>query len=826
MSVGITIASHQISLAQAPETAPAFKLPASLPQGTSLKVDGSNSMTVINEALKQQFETQFPGTTVTLAAGGTENALKELLKSNVDLVAIGRPLTAAEKAQGLKETPVSREKIAIIVSPENPFKGSITAQQFAKIFRGEITNWSQVGGADAPIRFVDRPESSDTRQALSQYPVFQSAPFKAGATTTQVGEDDTAAVIKELGKDGISYAIASQVLNQPNVGVLPMHNTSPSDPRYPYSQPRGYVYRESTNPRVIAFLGFATSTRGQETVADAKQQEVAALRSGETAPGSTAAETTAPGTDPGATSTTTEDQASGNFPWWWLLLPLLGLPLLLWWFKGRGAAVPPVAAIATEKGRIILTPRNCRDAYAYWEVPEEQFAKARQQGGRDLKLRLYDVTDIQDIARQTPYDMKEFDCGVADQDLHVPIALDDRDYVAELGYLTADNRWIQLARSERVRMPACAPSGNATGLKAAGAIAGGAVVAAGAVAAAKSLVARSQAVEPGRIILVPRTPQEGYVYWEVPASRKAELQQAGGQKLMVRVHDTTSTSLNSQSSPSVRQYECDDQAQDLHVPIPLANRTYAAELGYVTPDNRWLSIATSDPVQVPAVLKGVVDSSTPIDTAASIAASRLAADIDTTVAPTATPGIGDRLGEVTGVITGLAGNATQGASNLLDKTVQTASSLTGDATKAVGVAIAGGTAAIAGLTAAGKSSLAPQAGFAGGLEQPQDCRIILVPRNPKKAYAYWEVAETYKQALRDQGGQRLMLRIHDATNLDIDYATPHNTQTYVCSEAEQDKHVEIPASDRDYIAELGYFTDDNRWLRLIRSFHVRVSAEN
>lgn len=805
-SIWVAADSRQGLLAQAPETAPVFKLPASLPSGTTVRVDGSSSMTLINEGLKQRFEEKFPGTTVTVADNGTDQALQALMAGTVDLVAVGRPLTEAEQAKGLKEIPISREKIAIIVSAENPFKGSVTAEQFAQMFRGEITNWSQVGGPDAPIRFIDRPASSDTRQALSQYPVFRSAPFQPGATATQVAADETAAVVRELGKDGIGYAIASQVLNQPNLTVLPMHDTLPSDPRYPYSQPRGYVYRGDANPGVQAFIGFATSPPGQEVVAAAKQQEAAAVQQPDPAvttmvPDPPAdATATAPTADLAIAAPSTTGQPASLSPLWWLLLPLLGLPLLLWLFKGRGGAMPPVVA-ATDESRLILTPRNCRSAYAYWEVPESAFAAAQREGGRDLKVRLYDVTDLQDSDRQAPHDMKEFDCQSNEPDLHVPIPVDNRDYLAELGYLTADNQWIRLARSSRVRVPACEPVSSGAGLQTA-AVAGAAVT--GAAVAARRLTTGSQVMEPSRVILVPRSSQTGYVYWEVPEARKTELKQAGGQRLMVRLHDITETTPEQPTARSVRQYECDERSPDLHVPIPTANRDYVAELGYVTQDNRWLSVAKSDPVHVPASAQGVVDRAAAIDAAAKTAASKIAADMDIAVAEAPPPGLTAKLGDVKGKVTGLAG----------------------DATKAVGAAIAGGTAAVAGFSPSIKSFLERDSDAAQdrSLQQSPDCRIILVPRSAKDAYAYWEVINAYKQALRDQGGRRLMLRIHDATNLDIDREAPHSTQTYVCNEADQDKHVVIPVADRDYIAELGYFTDDNRWLRLIRSFHVRVPA--
>lgn len=830
VTAGLTVNSHKMLLAQTPAASPTFALPASLPPGTNIKLNGSSSLTAISQALKQRFEEKYPGTTVDLASTETGNALNDLIAGKVDLVAIGRPLTDAEKAQGIKEVPVSREKIAIFVGSENPYKNSITAEQFAKIVRGEITNWAQIGGPDVSIRFIDRPDSSDTRQALSQYPMLQAAPFKTGATATQVVEDDTTAVIKELGRDGISYGIASQVLDQPTVTVLPMHDTLPSDPRYPYSQPRGYAYREGANLGVIAFLGFATSGPGQEVVAEAKKQEATAVPTLEApiAPDSIKAPLVA---SPGEATTIVPATPSPGSPdlsrLWWLLLPLLGFPLLLWLLRGRYSALPAAAIAETERGRMILTPRNCRDAYAYWEIPENQFTTARQQGGRDLKVRLYDVTDNRDIDQLTPQNVKEFDPVEGEQDLHLPIAVDNRDYVAELGYLTAENQWIQLARSHPVRVPACEPVRPGAGLKTAGAMVGGAAVTSAAAVAARSLATGSQVMEPSRIIMVPRTPQAGYVYWEIPAARKAELKQAGGQKLIVRVHDTTGIDLSKKNAHSVRQYDCDERSQDLHVPIPATNRDYFAEVGYVTQDNRWLSIAKSAPVHVADSLHGVVDKSSAINAAAGAAAAKLAADVGVAFNPDdGTAGMPPHLGDVNETIIGFAGDAVASVSNLAGKTAETATTLTGDATKAVGTAIAGGTAAIAGLAAVGKTLLHRQPVAEADTQMlSEDCRIILVPRNSKNAYAYWEVSESAKKALRDQGGRRLMLRIHDATNLDIDYEPPHSTQTYVCKETDQDKHVVIPASDRDYIAELGYFTDDNRWLRLNRSLHVRVPAE-
>lgn len=147
----ITVLDTEAVHAQSSSPSPAsFPLPESLPADANLRVDGSSSMTVINEALKQRFEERFSDANVELAANGTQPALESLLNGDINLAAIGRALTDDEKAQGLIEVPVSREKIAIIVGPDNPFDGDITFEQFARIFRGEITDWSELG--EHPVR--------------------------------------------------------------------------------------------------------------------------------------------------------------------------------------------------------------------------------------------------------------------------------------------------------------------------------------------------------------------------------------------------------------------------------------------------------------------------------------------------------------------------------------------------------------------------------------------------------------------------------------------------------------------------------------------------
>lgn len=897
-----------------------FPLLKDVPKGTQVRINGSSSMIRMNQALGQKFQSQYPQTSVVTSYDGTDAGLQAVLDGKADLAGMGRVLTDGEKAKGLNGTAVTRHKIAVFVGKDNPFNQSLTINQFAQIFRGQVTDWSKLGGKAGKIRLIDRPENSDTRTAFASYPVFKSAPFETGKNAVKLSEDSTDAVVAALGKDGIGYAIADQVVNNPNVRILAMHKVLPTDPRYPFSQPLLYAYKgDKPNLPAQAFLGLATAPATQAVVEQARLETAksadspTAVNPPATTPdaAATVTNTPAPGTDNAATVTnpptgastddnvtsvqpanpdqvanapggTTTAESQTKFPWWLLLIPVLGG--MLWWLLKNlnGAspvAVAPAAAAAgavagkTRESRIVLTPRDARNGYAYWEIPPTVEEELRRQGKRGMKLRLYDVTDI-DMDLQTPHSVQEFDCRPGEQDLHIPIPMDNREYVAEIGYPESNGSWSRIARSQPVGFssptPASsisrmdngvdtsiptptsadtsgddqaaaaslwgdsprvddrgdngvngntdAPSNNTEDNPNLGAgIAG--VAAAGAGATLVNLFSQNKnRVAPPdpttkagkidtkghpRVIMVPRTPESAYVYWELPPEHQAQ------DKLMLRLYDATGVdNFDTSTALPFSTYECAGQ-NDLHVRIPESERDYVGELGYENPDGTWVKLTQTEKVRIPAAIPTDSDNSATETTATNNN------PISATVAA------------VTTAASNGANTVSQNVANVADTARETATGWMSGVSQSMGNAIAGGTAAVAGVGSAANALWNRQ-----NNEQPDihptprqgknPCQIILVPLNSQQAYAYWEISDEHKQAARSQGGSRFMLRVHDSTNLDIDYQQPHQTQEYPCNEQECDRHVTIPQSDRDYIAEVGYYTHDNRWIRIIRSLHVHV----
>jgi hypothetical protein len=109
------------------------------------------------------------------------------------------------------------------------------------------------------------------------------------------------------------------------------------------------------------------------------------------------------------------------------------------------------------ESRVVLLPRDPQWAYTYWDIPNEHKEDLRRQGGQQLALRIYDVTDLS-LDYQAPHSIQEYPCDELAREWYLPMPVSDRDYVVDIGYRCADGRWLVLARSTPVHIPPVYPS--------------------------------------------------------------------------------------------------------------------------------------------------------------------------------------------------------------------------------------------------------------------------------------------------------------------------------------------------------------------------------
>lgn len=128
---------------------------------------GSTSMEKLCEAMSESFMEENPGVTVTVEYTGSGAGIESLSAGSVDIGNASRGLKDEEKANGVVEHVVAIDGIAVITDKNNSVT-DISSEDLAKIYTGEITNWSELGGEDMPIVVIGREAGSGTRDAFEE----------------------------------------------------------------------------------------------------------------------------------------------------------------------------------------------------------------------------------------------------------------------------------------------------------------------------------------------------------------------------------------------------------------------------------------------------------------------------------------------------------------------------------------------------------------------------------------------------------------------------------------------------------------------------------
>ncbi len=131
----------------------------------TVATDGSTSMEKVIGVLGEAFEAENKGVTFTYNPTGSGSGISAVAEGRCDIGLSSRGLKEEEKAQGLEETVLAYDGIAMIVNPENPV-GDLTLEQIAAIYKGEITDWSEVGGNAGEIVLIGREAGSGTRDGF------------------------------------------------------------------------------------------------------------------------------------------------------------------------------------------------------------------------------------------------------------------------------------------------------------------------------------------------------------------------------------------------------------------------------------------------------------------------------------------------------------------------------------------------------------------------------------------------------------------------------------------------------------------------------------
>ena len=255
--------------------APQTEAPAAL-SGT-VATDGSTSMEKVIGALGEAFMEANSGVNFTYNPTGSGSGITAVSEGRCDIGLSSRALKDSEVASGLVGTVLAYDGIAMIVNPANTVE-DLDIETIAKIYTGEITNWSEVGGADLEIACIGRESGSGTRDG------FESITDTKDKCVLSQELTSTGAVISAVAssENAIGYASLSAVEGQSGIKALTVNGVACTeetvkDGSYEIQRPFVMVTKEGAELSEVAqaFFDFATSADAADLIRNAGAVPVA-----------------------------------------------------------------------------------------------------------------------------------------------------------------------------------------------------------------------------------------------------------------------------------------------------------------------------------------------------------------------------------------------------------------------------------------------------------------------------------------------------------------------------------------------------------------------
>jgi phosphate transport system substrate-binding protein len=247
---------------------------------TSFTVKGSDTMVILGQRWSETYMKEHAGITIQVTGGGSGTGVAALINGTTDICESSRPMEAKEK-DDLKakqkgsvaiETKVALDALAVYVNEKNAIK-EIAIPDLAKIYKGEIKNWKEVGGKDAAIVLYGRENNSGTYAYFKEH-VLSKKDF-AATVQTLAGTSAVVNAIKGdengVGYGGIAYLEGIRALSvKKDAGspaIAPSLATA-QDGTYPISRFLYFYTAGEPTGNIKKFVDWVVSDAGQKIIAD------------------------------------------------------------------------------------------------------------------------------------------------------------------------------------------------------------------------------------------------------------------------------------------------------------------------------------------------------------------------------------------------------------------------------------------------------------------------------------------------------------------------------------------------------------------------------
>jgi len=255
----------------------ALSLGISVYAAQTITIKGSDTILPLGQRWSEAFMAKNPDVTIQVMGGGSGVGIAALINGSTDICEASRQIKPSEidklkerfNSPGV-EIPIARDGLSVYVNDDNSVT-ELTMDQLKQIYLGKVTNWKDVGGADARIIMYGRENSSGT-YAFFRENVLANQDFAAQVQTLP----GTAAVVNAVAKDngGIGYGGAAYAKGVKHLKIKQDDKSTAYEPtlenvkigQYPLSRHLFWYLRNKPTGDVKKLVDFVLSPEGQEIV--------------------------------------------------------------------------------------------------------------------------------------------------------------------------------------------------------------------------------------------------------------------------------------------------------------------------------------------------------------------------------------------------------------------------------------------------------------------------------------------------------------------------------------------------------------------------------
>lgn len=242
----------------------------------TIKIAGSGQMLPLATELGKAYMKKHPGDLVEVnqKSLGQRNGIQAVSEAIIDVATSARRLGEDERRFQVKAYEVASVAGFFAVHPSVSVRG-LTSQQICDIYEGKITNWKQVGGADAAIVVLTRPERDSTKIVMRRHvPGFAKVEEAASVISKLRAKEMMEALTSTPNAIGMVDAI-NYADNAGKMTALKLDGKDiTSSVSGPIQHYYNFVLNKNPSPADLRFMKFVASPEGQAIIKQEKAHPI------------------------------------------------------------------------------------------------------------------------------------------------------------------------------------------------------------------------------------------------------------------------------------------------------------------------------------------------------------------------------------------------------------------------------------------------------------------------------------------------------------------------------------------------------------------------